>query len=107
MATVALQSPSRGVTPGRYDRLFYGTIAVVMGLTVIGGFSATYYLRFFDGGPKASLSGAPFTTLLHTHAALFTAWMILFVIQTSLISARRVATHRRLGIAGGVLAAAM
>jgi len=107
MATVALQSPASGVTIGRYDRLFYGTMAVVMGLTVIGGFSATYYLRFFDGGPKATLSGGPFTTIVHTHAALFTAWVLLFIIQTALISARRVAVHRRLGIAGAVLAAAM
>ena len=72
MATVAFQSPASGVKTGRSNRLFYSTIAVVMGLTVLGGFSVTYYLRFFDGGPTATLSGGPFTTLLHTHAALFT-----------------------------------
>jgi len=107
MASVALQSPASTVVPGRYDRLFYGTIAVTMGLTAFTGFSATYYFRFFDGGPQATLSGGPFTTLVHAHAALFTAWVVLFTAQTALISARRVATHRKLGIAGALLAIAM
>jgi hypothetical protein len=101
----ALQTSKR---PGaRYDRRFYGSISVVMGLTVLAGFSSTYYLRFLHGGPTATLSGGPFTTLVHLHGALFTAWMLLFIVQTALISARRVALHRRLGIAGAVLAGAM
>ena len=41
------------------------------------------------------------------HGALFTAWVLLFIVQTALISSRRVAVHRRLGVAGAVLAAAM
>jgi hypothetical protein len=82
-------------------------MAVAMGLTVFAGFSATYYLRFLDGGPRATLSGGPFTGLVHLHGALFTAWVLLFVVQTALVSSRRVAVHRRLGVAGGVLAAAM
>jgi hypothetical protein len=43
--------PARAV--GAYDRLFYGGMAVAMGLTVFAGFAATYYLRFLDGGPRA------------------------------------------------------
>jgi hypothetical protein len=82
-------------------------MSVAMALTVVAGFSATYYLRFFTGGPTATLSGGPFTTLVHVHAALFTAWIVLFVVQTALISGRRVAVHRRLGVAGAALAAAM
>jgi len=92
---------------GRHDRLFYGGMAVALALTVLGGFAATYYLRFLDGGPKATFSGGPFTTLVHAHGALFTAWMLLFIVQTALVASRRVALHRRLGIAGAVLAAAM
>jgi hypothetical protein len=89
------------------DRLFYGSMAVAMALTVFAGFAATYYGRFFTGGPTATLSGGPFTALVHIHGALFTAWVILFIVQTALISSRRVAVHRRLGVAGAVLAAAM
>jgi hypothetical protein len=89
------------------DRLFYGTMAVALGLTVFAGFARTYYLRIPTGGRLATLSGAPFSRLVHAHAALFTCWALLFIVQTALVSARRVAIHRRLGVAGGVLAAAM
>ena len=92
---------------GAHDRLFYGTIAIAMGLTVFAGFASTYYLRFFSGGPSATLSGGPFTTLVHVHGALFSAWVLLFLVQTALVASRRVALHRRLGIAGAVLAAGM
>jgi hypothetical protein len=92
---------------GAHDRLFYGTVAVAMGVTVFSGFAATYYLRLVSGGPKATLSGGPFTTLVHIHGALFTAWVLLFILQTALVASRRVAAHRRLGVAGAILAAAM
>jgi hypothetical protein len=101
----ASQTPARAV--GAHDRLFYGGIAVAMGLTVFAGFAATYYLRFLDGGPRMTLTGGPFTGLVHLHGALFTAWVLLFIVQTALVSSRRVAVHRRLGVAGGLLAAAM
>lgn len=99
------QSPVREA--GAYDRLFYGGMAVALGLTVFAGFAPTYYLRFFSGGPHATLSGAPFTALVHVHGALFTAWVLLFIVQTALVASRRVAVHRRLGVAGAVLAASM
>ena len=105
MATVAVGS--RAVTVGKYDRLFYSAMAITLGATVVAGFSRTYYLRFFDGGPTATLSGGPFTPLVYVHGALFTAWIVLFVVQTALIASHRVAVHRRLGIAGAALAAAM
>jgi uncharacterized membrane protein YozB (DUF420 family) len=99
--------PVATIPLGKYDRLFYGGMAVALGLTVLVGFSATYYLPIFADGPKATLSGGPFTPLIHLHGALFTAWMILFIVQTALVAQRRVAVHRRLGFAGAVLAAAM
>ena len=82
-------------------------MAVTMGLTVLVGFASTYYLRFFTGGLKATVTGGPFSALVHAHAALFTAWVLLFIVQTALIAIRHVAVHRRLGAAGAVLAAAM
>jgi len=109
MTTVAapvsgLSVPARPV--GAYDRLFYGTVAVAMAVTVFTGFAATYYLRLLSG-PQVTLTGGPFTRLVHVHAALFTTWVLLFVVQTALISSRRVAVHRKLGVGGAVLAAAM
>jgi hypothetical protein len=89
------------------DRLFYGGMAVAMGLTVFAGFAPSYYLRLLSGGPTTTIPGGPFTGLVHLHGALFTAWVLLFIIQTALVASRRVAVHRRLGIAGAVLAASM
>ena len=104
-ARPAPQSPAREA--GRHDRLFYGGMATALGLTVFAGFAATYYLRFFAGGPEATITGGPFTTLVHLHGALFTSWVVLFIVQTVLVASHRVAMHRRLGVAGAVLAAAM
>jgi hypothetical protein len=96
-----------GSSATKYDRLFYGGMATALGLTVLAGFASTYYLRFLAGGPKATLTGGPFTALVHVHGALFTAWVLLFIVQTTLVAKRRVRAHRRLGVAGGALAAAM
>jgi hypothetical protein len=110
MATVVVREAAPrpvGRAVGKYDRLFYGTIALATALTVLVGFAPTYYARFFTGGPTATISGGPFTPLVHLHGALFTTWVVLFLVQTALISSRRVAVHRRLGIAGALLAASM
>ena len=63
------------------------------------GFSPTYFLKQ-DGTP-------PLSVLLHFHGAIFSSWIVLLIVQTSLIAARRTDLHRRLGVAGGVLAAVM
>jgi hypothetical protein len=111
MPTVAVsqtmpQAPVRRV--GSYDRVFYGSLAASMAVMAIAGFAPTFYLRLFTGGPMETFAtGHPFTPLIYIHGVLFTAWVALFIVQTALISARRVAVHRRLGIGGAVLAAAM
>ena len=92
---------------GRHDRLFYGGMAVALALTIFAGFASTYYLRFLAGGPTATFTGGSFGTLVHVHGALFTTWVLFFALQTSLIASHRQAVHRRLGLAGAVLAAAM
>jgi hypothetical protein len=92
---------------GQYDRLFYGGIAITAAVMTLAGFAPTYYLRFLDGGPRATISGGPISSLIHVHGALFTAWVLLFITQTALISSRRVAVHRKLGLFGAALAAAM
>jgi len=100
------ETPAKA-TVGAHDRLFYGGMAIAMAVIVFSGFAATYYMRFLAGGPWATLSGGPFTSLVHLHGALFTGWVLLFIAQTALVASRRVAAHRRLGVAGAVLAAAM
>lgn len=111
MATVEIASPrarSSARTPvGAYDRLFYGGMAITMAVIVVSGFAPTYYMRFLADGPATTVSGGPITALVHLHGALFTGWVLLFIAQTALVASHRVAVHRRLGVAGAVLAAAM
>lgn len=71
-----------------------------MVIAVFVGFSRSYYLKGLYGTPALP-------TLYHVHGLLFTGWMVFLVVQTGLVASRRTALHRRLGVAGGVLAAAM
>jgi hypothetical protein len=103
VATVTREKPRVGT----YDRLFYTGMAVALALTVLVGFGPTYYLRILSGGPVATVTGGPFTLAIHAHGALFTAWVALFIVQAGLVAAHRVDVHRRLGVAGGVLALSM
>lgn len=104
---MATGTASRPVSqPGRYDRAFYSGMAIAMALAVFIGFARTYYLSSYFG-TNATLTGGPVSTVVHLHAALFTAWVLLFLVQTSLVATHRVAVHRRLGVAVAGLAALM
>jgi hypothetical protein len=41
------------------------------------------------------------------HGAVFSAWVVLFVVQAALVSAKRTDIHRKLGVLGAVLAPLM
>ena len=107
MATVAARSQAPSLAGARYDRVFYSSMAIALAVTVFSGFAPTYYFGALGSRPLATVSGGPVTLLVHTHAALFTTWVLLFIVQTALVAQHKVAVHRRLGIAGSVLAAAM
>jgi uncharacterized membrane protein YozB (DUF420 family) len=106
MTTGLAQGMTAKVARGASDRVFFTGIAAVMALTVLAGFGTTYYFRLPSGTPT-TLTGGSITPTLHLHALLFTGWVLLFLVQTGLIAARRVAVHRRLGFASIALAAAM
>ena len=91
----------------RYDRVFFGGMGVVLAAIAVAGFAPTFYLRSWFGAPPTVAGATELTPLAQFHGAVYTAWMVLFIVQTSLIAARRVKVHRRLGIAGAVLAAIM
>ncbi len=107
MATASSAQPSISAPVGAYDRVFYSTMAIAMALAVFVGFGPTYYTKIFGSAPMVTITGGPFTPIFHIHGALFTAWVVLFIVQTALVASHRVAVHRKLGIAGAVLAAAM
>lgn len=77
-----------------------------MALTVFLGFAPSFYLRgvFHKPTPSGMTSLALVTVI---HGTLFTSWVLLFIVQTTLIARHRVVVHRKVGIAGALLAAAM
>jgi hypothetical protein len=83
----------------RRDRAFYRGVSIAFLVTALVGFGRTYFL-------KAAFHTPPLTPLMHAHGILGTAWLVLLVVQTSLVSAGRVGLHMRLGIAGALVAAA-
>ena len=72
-------------------------MAIAITITVFAGFSRSYFLKSWYGTPE--LSG-----LLHLHGLVFTAWVLFFLSQAVLVATGRTYLHRRMGIAGAVLA---
>ena len=106
MSVAAARKPAPLVPP-KYDRIFFSGFAIVLMLAVILGFAPTYYARLAGSAPLHTISNRPFTPIIHLHAALFTTWVLLFVVQTALVASHRTKVHMRLGIAGAVLAVGM
>lgn len=79
------------------ERLFFTALAATMFMAVVIGFGRTYYLRAFIPPPEFI---KPATPLVHLHGMLFSAWIVLFMVQTSLVAAGRRDLHMKLGLAG-------
>lgn len=107
MATAAVSRTGQQPAAGAHDRIFYSSMAIGMALTVLIGFGPTFYLRSFFGAPQTVTGATSLTPLALLHGALFTGWVVLFIVQTALIARHRVAVHRQLGIAGALLAIVM
>ena len=84
-------------SPRRFDRRLYLGASLLFLALVLWTFARTFYLKPFFGTP-------PLSALLHIHGAVMTGWVVLLVVQTSLIAAHRVQWHRRLGVFGAVWA---
>jgi hypothetical protein len=79
------------------DHRFYAWASMAAFAVVFAGFAPTYYLKFLSATPALPV-------LLHLHGALMTSWFFVFFTQTYLIASHRVRLHRRLGVAGAVVA---
>lgn len=85
----------------RADRRFYLLMALSSAALIFIGFARSYYLKVhFPLSPSLSL-------LVHIHGAVFTAWVLYFVVQTALIAVRKPRLHIALGTFGVVLGCAM
>lgn len=80
----------------RADNIFFPAVALLIFGIVFAGFAQSYFL--------AGLLAAPLPNgLVHIHGALFVCWIVLLVIQTSLVAAGRPRWHMRLGLVGAIL----
>jgi hypothetical protein len=104
MATLA--RPQSGLNS---ERRFFTGMAAAMLVTVLIGFAPTYYLFpwLHADTARGVAGGTNLTPLVHVHAALFSTWILLFLAQTGLVSARRLDLHRSLGRVSLVLAPAV
>src|SRR5580765_2380755 len=81
------------------DRPLYLLAAVIIPLIVLAGFARTYYLKGFFATPALP------SLIVHVHGIIMTAWVVLFIVQVTLVARRQTKLHQRLGILGAGLAA--
>ena len=82
------------------DRYFYFVMSLVFAVLVVAGFGPTLDEKLVH--PAI----AP-PTILWYHGAVFSAWLIFYIVQTSLVRTRNVKVHRTIGWAGAALVAIM
>jgi len=80
-------------------RLFYPGMALIALAIVALGFAPTFYLR-----PS---SQPPLQPRVVFHGMLFSAWVLVFLAQTTLVERRRIDIHQRLGWLGLALAVSL
>ena len=100
MVTITMPQVARPITGRRTDNYFFSGMALLLLLTVFVGFARTYFLAGVFRAPLPSV-------LVHIHGAVFSCWILLLITQVSLVSARRVDIHRKLGLFGFGLACLM
>ncbi len=83
----------------RAEGRFYIGMALAAAATAIAGFGPA----LVDPASRR----APLTGAVGLHGVIFSAWLVLFLTQTLLVSKGRIAVHRRLGYAGAGLAVLM
>jgi hypothetical protein len=88
-------------TKSNYDHRFFLGMTILIAVIVFIGFARTYYLAgVFHPRPLPSV-------IVHVHGAVATCWILLLVVQASLISGHHQTAHRRLGIFGFFVAVSM
>jgi hypothetical protein len=79
---------------------FFQVMSILLLVCVVGGFARTLFLRTWYPVPALP----PYVAL---HGLVMASWFVLLAIQTTLIGSRRPDLHRRLGVFGAALAAAV
>jgi len=82
------------------DRQLYTWGALIALTIVFAGFAKTYFLKTIFGTPTLP-------TLLQAHGFVMTLWFVFFLVQVRLVAMRRTDLHRRAGVFGAFIAAAV
>ncbi len=80
---------------------FFVVMASIVAALVFAGFAPSFYLR------AAFQPGSNLSPLLHIKGVVFSAWIVLFLVQPILISRGSRTLHRRLGWLAATIAAVM
>lgn len=78
-------------------RAIYTRVAIVAAAVVLAGFARSYYAKTYFGTPE--LDG-----LRHLHGVVMTSWFAIFAVQVRLVANRRTDLHRKVGVAGALVA---
>ncbi len=102
--SVELEMPGTQI-PGAKKKIgarsnYYVIISVWALFIVLSGFALTYFQPLIKGG-------ASFRPLVHLHGFLYFLWMIMFIAQPLLVRLGYTHLHKKIGVAGLVLAGLM
>ncbi|HEY4211352.1 MAG TPA: hypothetical protein VGM84_07710 [Steroidobacteraceae bacterium] len=102
-ADLSLPSSERvAAQPRERKRVFYPTMAIAMAVIVLIGFGPSFYFRALT----ARAVHLP-SAIVWIHGLVFTSWVLVLLLQTTLVWIGKIQWHRRVGIAGVALAALM
>ena len=99
MATSSVQSITKPFRDSSVERWFFPGMALAM--------MTTCSLALIPAIAHPAARNAPLSPLAAAHEIVFLAWLFLFLLKSSLISAGHLATHRRLGLASVFILALM
>jgi hypothetical protein len=89
--TLTNPNPSKKqFNPSPKEHVFFSTMAVIMVVVIIAGFSNTYL-------PKMLGNTIQLPRIIHYHALVFVLWLAFFLFQVTLILRKKIALHRKLG----------
>ncbi len=85
---------------GLLDKYFYLCMSLLIAVTVVYGFSHTVDKNLIH-------PAVPRPFILYVHAAVFSGWLIFFILQSTLVRTHNVPLHRRIGCFGAALGVAI
>ena len=88
--------PTAFATNHRHDRTMIAGVVFVIWLAIVAGFGIDMVRRAQEGSLH-------FPLIVHLHVVAYGSWLLLLAAQVWLVRTRRVAVHRRLGMAALLL----